>query len=295
MASTLDIYTGHFGLKERPFALAPDPDFLFWSAQHERAYTMIEYGILTRAPITVITGDVGAGKTTLVHYLMKSMDADLTFALVSNAQGGRGDLLRWVLQALDQEAKGTDYVDLFGQLQDYLIAEYAAGRRTVLIFDEAQALAQEMLEELRMLTNINVGKDDLLQLILVGQPELRDHIRNGGLTQLAQRITASFHLTPMDEASVRKYVDHRLRVAGGSGKIFSAEAIQLIVDISRGIPRLINQVCDLSMVYAVSEGKFTVEPWMIQNVMRDGAFWYSVDLPESQASEDAAKAYRSAT
>ncbi|WP_368345757.1 ExeA family protein [Pelagovum sp. HNIBRBA483] len=295
MASTLDIYTGHFGLKERPFALAPDPDYLFWSAQHERAYTMIEYGILTRAPITVITGDIGAGKTTLVHYVMKSMDEDLTFALVSNVQGGRGDLLRWVLQALDQEARGTDYVDLFGQLQDFLIAEYAAGRRTVLIFDEAQALEREMLEELRMLTNINVGKDDLLQLILVGQPELRDNIRNGGLTQLAQRITASFHLTPMEATTVRKYVDHRLKVAGGSGKIFSSEAIKLVVDVSRGVPRLVNQVCDLAMVYAFSEGKSTVEPWMIQNAMRDGAFWYSVDLPESAASQSATTAYRSAT
>ena len=176
MTSTLRIYNDHFGLTERPFTLLPDPDFLYWSENHTRAYAMLEYGMLTHAPITVITGEIGAGKTTLLRHLLRSLPEDFTVGLISNAQGNRGELLHWVLMALGvpTDDRRASYVQLFAQFQDFLIEEYATGRRTMLIFDEAQNLSIETLEELRMFSNINADKDELIQLVLVGQPELRD-------------------------------------------------------------------------------------------------------------------------
>lgn len=177
MTSNLAIYTDHFGLTERPFTLLPDPDFLYWSDNHTRAYSMLEYGMLTHAPITVITGEIGAGKTTLLRHLLRTLPEEFTVGLISNAQGNRGELLHWVLMALGVPTDtGASYVQLFAQFQDFLIEEYASGRRTMLIFDEAQNLSTETLEELRMFSNINADKDELIQIVLVGQPELRDLI-----------------------------------------------------------------------------------------------------------------------
>ncbi len=274
MASTLDIYTSFFGLSERPFSLVPDPGFLYWSALHRRAYTILEYGILTRAPITLITGDVGTGKTTLLHHLLKSVGDDVRVGLIANAHGDRGELLRWVLLALAQNAGPQEtYVDLFGRFQQYLITEYAAGRRVILIFDEAQNLSRESLEELRMFTNINSNKDELLQLVLVGQPELRDLIRRPDLTQFAQRISAAFHMEPMDMLMVRAYIRHRLTVAGATDNIFSNSACDLVHANTGGVPRLVNQLCDLSMVYAFTKNVRHVHQITVQQVLNDDVFF----------------------
>ena len=281
MSGALDIYTAHFGLRERPFSLVPDPDFLFWSPEHWRAYTMLEYGLLTHAPITLITGDVGAGKTTLLHHLLRSVGDDMRVGLIANAQGARGELLHWVLLALGQAAPtGAGYVELFGQFQALLINEYALGKRVILIFDEAQNLSRESLEELRMFTNINTGKDELLQLVLVGQPELRDTIRRPDLTQFAQRVSASFHLTTMDAPTVRAYISHRLRVAGAQTNIFSRTAAQLVHEAARGVPRLVNQLCDLALLYAFTGNKHTVSRLTVLQVLNDGVF-FAGGLPSS--------------
>ncbi len=274
MVSTLDIYTEFFGLTERPFTLVPDPDFLFWSAGHKRAYAMLEYGLFTKAPITLITGEVGAGKTTLLHHLLNKLGDDVSVGLVSNAHGDRGELLRWVLMALGQEAaRDASYVDLFKEFQDFLIAEYARGKRVILIFDEAQNLSRESLEELRMFTNINANKDELLQLILVGQPELRDIIRSPALTQFAQRVAASFHLTAMDAPTVRAYISHRLKKAGAKREIFTVNAATLVHSVTGGIPRLVNQLCDFAMVYAYTDNVQTVSKPIVQRVLDDGVFF----------------------
>ncbi len=274
MSSSLDLYTAHFGLQERPFSLVPDPDFLFWSPAHARAFAMLEYGIVTRAPITLITGEVGAGKTTLLHFLLRSVGADVRIGLVANAHGDRGELLRWVLLALAQNTPaGATYVDLFGQFQSYLIAEYAAGRRVILIFDEAQNLSRESLEELRMFTNINTGKDELLQLVLVGQPELRDIVRRPDLTQFAQRVAASFHLSAMDLRTVREYISHRLKVAGASYEIFTPSAVVAVYNATGGVPRLVNQLCDFAMVYASTKDQVRVQRLTVQQVLDDGVFF----------------------
>ena len=274
MDSTIDIYTDFFGLSERPFSLVPDPDFLFWSDAHKRAYAMLEYGIVTRAPITLITGEVGAGKTTLLQHLLRSVGEEVQIGLVSNAHGDRGELLRWVLMALNQDAPGQEtYVDLFQRFQAYLISGYAAGRRVILIFDEAQNLSRESLEELRMFTNINANKDELLQLVLVGQPELRDVVRQPQLRQFAQRVSSAFHLSAMDQRTVRNYISHRLKVAGARNEIVQLAARDLIFEATGGVPRLVNQLTDMAMVYAFTKGNKTVTPLTVQQVLEDGTFF----------------------
>lgn len=268
---SIALYNDHFGFRERPFALSPDPDFLFWSRAHKRAFAVLEYGLVTRAPLTVVTGEVGTGKTTLIQALLRQVDADLTVGLISNAQGDRGDLLRWVLNALDVRFDTqADYVTLFQKFQDFVLHEYAAGRHVVLIVDEAQNLDVETLEELRMLTNINSGKDELLQIILVGQPELRDLIRRPQLRQFAQRVSAVYHIDPMDLPTTRAYIQHRLRHVGGSGDEFTTAAIEHIHAESEGIPRVINKLCDLALVYAASANQDRVGSETIQELIRDG-------------------------
>lgn len=281
-----DFYLEHFGLDERPFTLLPDPDFLFWSSIHRRAYTVLEYGILSRAPITLLTGEVGAGKTTLLQNLLKSVSPDVTIALVSNAQGGRGELARWVLNALDQRVPvDATYVDMFHQLEEFLLAEYASGRRVLLVFDEAQHLSFEGLEELRMLTNVNSNKDELLQLVLVGQPELRDMVRRPDLKQFAQRIVATFHLPPMDADTVYAYIQHRMRVAGGTGFEIKRDASDLVSQVTSGVPRLVNQLCDISLLYAWTMNRKTVQEKTVEMVLNEGLYLPAAAYAEQGEAE----------
>lgn len=283
--SSNDLYNAFFGFSERPFTLLPDPDFLFWSRAHRRAFSVLEYGVITRAPITVVTGEVGAGKTTLIQKLLQSLDNDITLGLISNAQGGRGELLQWVLNALSIDTEfNAAYVTMFQKLQDFLIDEYSAGRRVVLLIDEAQNLSVEGLEELRMLTNINSNKDELLQLILVGQPELRQLIMRPELRQFAQRVTATYHITALDRAGVAGYIQHRLAHVGGTGAEFTADAIDIVHEHSRGIPRLVNKLCDFAMVYAATEERTVVDSAIIEEVLEDGIF-----LPALTSAGEAAE------
>lgn len=282
----VDIYNAHYGFRERPFSLVPDPEFLYWSESHRMAFTMLEYGVLTRAPITLITGEVGAGKTTLLQYLLRSINDDVVIGLISNAQGGRGELLQWVLHALGVHFEPeTSYVGLFQQIQDYLLEIYAQGRRVILIFDEAQNLTPETLEELRMLTNINSNKDELLQLVLVGQPELRKLVSTPQLRQFVQRIGASFHISAMSDETVVEYIAHRLKVAGGTGDEITEGAALSIHGQTGGVPRLVNQLCDLSLVYAFSADKSQVSEDVVQSVLSDGVFFGGTALMETETDE----------
>ncbi|MEM1430341.1 MAG: AAA family ATPase [Pseudomonadota bacterium] len=268
-----DMYLTYFGLSDRPFSLTPDPDFLYWGDGHRAAFTVLEYGIVTRAPITVLTGEIGAGKTTLLQRLLDTLDENATVGLISNAQGGRGELLRWVCSALGIEAPAdTDYVGLYQRFQDYLIEEYATGRFVTLVIDEAQNLSVEALEELRMYTNINSGRDELLQLILVGQPQLREKIIRPELQQFAQRIVAAYHLMPLDAEATAEYIAHRLAHAGATEPIFTEGAVEQIARHTQGIPRLVNKMCEFCLVYgAINEEKPITEETVSQ-VIADGVF-----------------------
>ena len=267
-------YAEFFGFRERPFTLLPDPELLLWSQQYRLAFSVLEFGVMSRSPITLLTGAIGCGKTTLLRALLSQLDASLTVGLISNAQGGRGALIQWVMNALGLTFDhNAGYVHLFQAMQDFMIAEYAAGRRTLLIFDEAQNLSQESLEELRMLTNINTGKDEVVQLVLIGQPELREMISHPKLEQLAQRIAVSFHLEPLDMETTGAFILHRLRAVGGSGAEFTEEARDYVHQVTRGVPRLINQFCDMALLYAWTRESPQVTRDILSQVLKDNIFF----------------------
>ncbi|MEP5152750.1 AAA family ATPase [Planktotalea sp.] len=268
-----ELYTQFYGFSERPFTLLPDPDFIFWSKAHRRAFSVLDYGIQTHAPLTVVTGEVGAGKTTLLQHLLKDLDESKTVGLISNAQGNRGDLLRWILHVYGIEPDSSgDYVALFRQFQNFVIDEYSMARNVLLIIDEAQNLSIEVLEELRMLTNINSNKDELLQLILVGQPELRSKIQRPELRQFAQRVSAFYHLMPMDADTTTDYIRHRLQHVGGSGDEIAPDAIAKIFEETGGIPRMVNKLSDITLVYGASDGLKVVGGDTVEEILEDGLF-----------------------
>lgn len=263
------MYEAFYGLSEKPFSILPDPEFLYWAPGHEMAYSMLEYGVVNQAGVTVVTGDIGCGKTTLVRQLLRDLDECVTVGLVANTVGGRGKLLTWVMMSLNQPFESRSYVALYQRFQQFLIEEYGRGRHVILIIDEAQNLGVDTLEELRMLSNINADKDQLLQLILIGQPQLRDLLRQPRLVQFAQRVSADFHLRPLEGAEVAAYIDHRLALAGARRPIFSRPACELIASASQGIPRTINIVCDTSLVYGFSAGASTIGPDLVAEVLED--------------------------
>ncbi|MGY6550091.1 MAG: ExeA family protein [Roseinatronobacter sp.] len=273
MAHAFRSYLDFFGFTQRPFSLTPDPEFLFWSDAVRGAYTMLQYGLATRAPITLITGEIGAGKTVLLQHFIQEIEADdtLSIALVNNTRPKTREILQWLLPDLTNSSMTDE--GKFLRVQEFLVQEYSQGRRVLLVIDEAQNLSIEALEELRMLTNINLGKEEVLQLFLIGQPELRDHIRRPDMVQVAQRVAANYHLPYMDRATVQKYIAHRLDIAGGPKGLFTADAVTLIHQATDGVPRLINQLCDMSLTYAFAQQEATVTRATVQAVIDDGVFF----------------------
>ena len=263
------MYETYYGLSEKPFSIVPDPDFLYWAPGHEMAYSMLEYGILNQAGVTVVTGGIGCGKTTLIRQLLRNLDEHVTVGLLTNTLGGRGKLLKWIMMALNQNFESRSYVALYDRFQKYLIDEYAHGHHVILIIDEAQNLGTESLEELRMLSNINSDKDQLLQLVLVGQPQLRDLLCQPKLIQFGQRVSADFHLKSLEPHEVAAYIDHRLTLAGARRPIFSRGACELIASASQGIPRTINILCDKALVYGFSAGALFIAPEIVVKVLDD--------------------------
>lgn len=262
------MYEAFYGLREKPFSILPDPDLIYWGRMHAMAFTMLEFGVMNNAGFTVITGEIGSGKTTLVRHLLKRVSPNITTGLISNSPQGRHELMQWIMMSLGQPFEG-DYPTLFKKFQDLLNGQYAARRRTILIIDEAQNLEPEALEHLRMLSNINADKHQILQLILVGQPELRDLLLKPQLLQFAQRISSDFHLKPLDESEVTRYIEFRLQAAGAAIPIFTQDASVKIARASGGIPRMINILCDTAMVYGFSESAHTIGSELVEGVIAD--------------------------
>jgi type II secretory pathway predicted ATPase ExeA len=264
------MYELFYGFREKPFSILPDPDFLFLSQKHRLALSMLEYGLTNQTSFTVITGEIGSGKTILVRKLLQEIDENITVGLVSNTQcSSFEELFRWILFAFELEYRGKDKVELYHTFTDFLIKEYGFNRRVVLIIDEAQNLGPEALEQLRMLSNVNAYKHHVLQLVLIGQPNLRNLLRHPELEQFAQRVGVDYHLKPLNSQETVSYIHHRLKVAGGNTSLFTEDACLLIWRYSKGIPRLINILCDMALVYGFAEQDSKIEVTIIEEVAHD--------------------------
>lgn len=245
------MYTSFFGLNEKPFSITPDPRYLFLSERHGEALAHLVYGVTESGGFIQLTGEVGTGKTTLVRsLLLNRMPDNADVAVVLNPQLSVVEFLATICEELHIEVlhnKGSVKA-LTDALNQHLLKAHAAGRRTILVVDEAQNLAPAVLEQVRLLTNLETAKQKLLQIILIGQPELRELLARNDLRQLAQRITGRYHLEPLSSDETSSYIEHRLKVAGAVGEVFDAGAKKEIYRLSQGVPRLVNVICDRALL-----------------------------------------------
>jgi len=246
------MYESFFGLSATPFSLLPDANFLFFSKHHKRVANLLEYGTIMQSGFMVITGEVGAGKTTIISHFLKNIGPNVSVGVITNPSNSFGSLFGWIAAAFDIEAE-KDEIKIYNAFIEYLLAQYAKGKRTVLIVDEAQNMTVQMLEDLRMLSNVNSARDLLLQIVLVGQPELLATLKRNDLRQFIQRISVHCHLTALTAEETALYIRHRLSVVGGKPELFDDEACAAIHYFAYGVPRLINLLCDHTLMYAFAE------------------------------------------
>jgi general secretion pathway protein A len=244
------MYKNFFGLTKKPFSLSPDPTFLYLSPKHKKALTTLKYGLVSQASITVITGDIGSGKTTLIMTVLGKVESQCTVGLITNTHTAFGDLLTWVLASFNIPHETKNKAERYQIFTKFLAEEHKKQRRVILIVDEAQNMDIDTLEELRLLSNVNIADHVKLQMILVGQPELVDKLNQPELIQFAQRISIEYHLKPLNFEETQNYIVHRLKVAGGDPGTFSEAAAAAVYYYTEGVPRLINNICDLAMVFA---------------------------------------------
>ncbi|SFK20669.1 ExeA family protein [Methylophaga sulfidovorans] len=263
------MYTEHFGLNFKPFNLVPDPKFLYLSPVHKKALTMLEYGLMSQAGFTVVTGEIGAGKTTLIRSLLKKLDDEYLIGLINNTSESFGELMEWVLDALEIPSSATDNAGRYRDYVDFVVEQHAKGKKIVLIVDEAQNLSVKALEELRLLSNVNIDADIFMQLVLTGQPELSDKLNLPELEQFAQRIGVEYHLKALSYPETQKYIEHRMEVAGADHKIFTNEACAAIFCYSEGVPRRINNLCDFALVYAFADDSKEVNVNTVIDMIKD--------------------------
>jgi general secretion pathway protein A len=264
------MYESFYGFKEKPFDLHPDPDYLYMSRVHENTYTHLEYAILENKGFVVVTGEIGSGKTTLINYLLNKIGDDIEVGLVNNTNILPAEFLKMVCKEFELDPKTNDKAELIDILSGYLIDQFAAGERVVLIIDEAQNLTNDTMEEIRMLSNIETEKHHLIQIILVGQPELKFKLQQSNLKQFAQRVTVQCHLKGLEKDEVAQYIKHRLEVGGSQRMdLFDNETIEAIAVYSRGIPRLINVLCDSSLVYGFADELQTIGHDVLDNVYEE--------------------------
>jgi len=263
------MYEQFYGFSERPFALLPDPAFLYLSQDHGMALTLLQYSLINKQGFTVITGEVGAGKTTLINRLLDEMGNDITVGLINFTHNAFGELSEWVLMAYGLEYRNKSKVEIYDEFVNFLIEEYRQGRRVVLVIDEAQNMEPRMLEEVRMLSNVNAQKDYLLHLILVGQPELRGILQKPELRQLTQRVSVYYHIGQLSLVEAKAYIQHRLQVVGGNPDTFDDQAVKMIHQESNGVPRVMNTLCDLCLVYGFSAGRQIVSADTVGEVLAD--------------------------
>ncbi|MBU4231301.1 MAG: AAA family ATPase [Proteobacteria bacterium] len=261
------MYEDFYGLQERPFTLVPDPDYLFLGSQHKLARAYLEYGIKERMGFVVLTGEVGTGKTTLIKSLLREKGPGQRLGVLYQTSVEAEDLLDLLLNEFQIRGHFAGRrVARLGAFNQFLLSSHARGEHVVLVVDEAQNLGPKALEELRLLSNLQTDKEPLLQVILVGQPGLRQRLRHPALRQLAQRVAIHYHLSPLDREETRDYIRFRLARAGGSG-IFTTPALDKLYDYTQGVPRRINAWCDLALVAGFAEGRYEIDAEFIDLVI----------------------------
>jgi type II secretory pathway predicted ATPase ExeA len=266
------MYESFYGFKVRPFALLPQEEFMFLSRQHRMALDLLIYGLSNRALFCVVSGDIGTGKTTLLRYLLRRRGPQISVGMVTGVNGTFLELLQWTLSEFGLDHRGVDEIGMQHLLVDFAKREEACGRRMVLVVDEAQSLAPEVLEELRLFSNVSAGYAPVLQTVLVGQLALRDTLRRREMRQFAQRVGVDYVLTPLDKDQTQAYIRHRLGLAGpGQEDLFTPEACNAIFGASRGIPRIINLLSDTALVYGYADQAETIGATTVNEMLQDKA------------------------
>lgn len=265
------MYEQFFGLKEKPFNVTSDPAFLFFSRRHKEAFSHLLYGINERKGFLEITGEIGTGKTTLCKALLNSLNRETRTTLILNPDLSKLQLLQAILQDLGINSEKNTAIELINKLNAFLIQQLSLGNNVVLIIDEAQNLRPALLEQVRLLSNLETTKEKLLQIVLVGQPELRERLRSPQLRQLRQRISVRYHILPLEETEVSTYINHRLSVAGDhKGTIhFQEDALQEIYKYSTGIPRVINILCDKILLAAFVQESRSITKSLVTKCIRE--------------------------
>jgi general secretion pathway protein A len=264
------VYLDYYRLKEPPFNITPDPRFLFFSEKHREAFNHLLFGIQERKGFILLTGEVGAGKTTLCRALLDQLGPKFKTALILNPRLSETQLIKAILAEFGLPLKGRDRQAHLATLNKFLLEQVEEGNDVVLVVDEAQNMSFSTLEQVRLLSNLETDKQKLLQIILMGQPELRDTVNSEKLRQLRQRITVRFHLGPLTVEETAHYVQHRLTIAGANGyPNFDAPAIRAVHQYSRGIPRLINAVCDRALLAGYVHQTDEISKTMVQKAVRD--------------------------
>jgi general secretion pathway protein A len=260
------MYLSHFRIANPPFSITSDPEFMFFSKQHREAFNHLLYGIRNRVGFIEITGEIGCGKTTLIRALLNKLDRDTKTAFIFNSNLTEEQLMQTLLSDLGLDPENKGRYKLYAELNAYLISELAIGHNVVMIIDEAQNLNSQLLEQVRMLSNLETEKEKLLQIVLVGQPELRSKLNSPALRQLRQRIPVRYHLSPLSGDEVGEYIRHRLRVAGAREGLpeFDEAALRSVYIYSQGVPRLINIVCEKALLCAFVKESYSITSAMIQ-------------------------------
>ncbi|MFI5330368.1 MAG: ExeA family protein [Desulfobaccales bacterium] len=260
------MYEEFYNLRERPFNLVPDPEFLYLSPQHKLARAYLEYGIKQRVGFVVLTGEVGTGKTTLLKSILRSREKNQRLGVLYQTAMAAGDLLEVLLREFEVRGHYTSRTARLSAFNQFLLSAYGRGEHVVLLVDEAQNLSPEALEEIRLLSNLQTEKEPLLQVILVGQPGLRERLRHPALRQLAQRVSVHYHLNPLNLQETKEYINFRLARAGGSG-IFTESAQDKLFEYTQGVPRRLNAWCDLALVAGFAEGRREIDGEFIDTVI----------------------------
>jgi general secretion pathway protein A len=258
-----------YKFRENPFQLIPNPDFLYKSENHQKALTYLEYGLMENVGIIVLTGEVGSGKTTTAQYILKNLGDGFDTAMITNTNITPLQMLRMIQSEFDIVSGETDKVTVIESLNRHFIAQYEAGKRTLLVIDEAQNISSQALEEVRMLSNLQSDQNALLQIILIGQPELLQTLKKHEMRQVTQRVAVHFHLTALDDQETADYIAYRVKKAGGREDLFTPAAAQLVYALSGGIPRLINLICQASLVYGFADEEDIITQDIIREITQD--------------------------